>query len=381
MSLSCKIVNRLYYFNLLQRIITIPKTTTMKSTIISIFIALSLFYSCKQGSNSSISGLSSILPSSTGGADEIMFILPDNLYTSATKKAISNEFNKDYRILPQPELKFNISKVEYSIVNSLMYRFRNIVFLANTSEESAVLAMAKEILSKDQFEKLATGEQKTFILRNIWSKPQNVVFIFGKDENDLQANLVISAPSIMDQIAKTDLEEYKKIAYINGVNGKLNEQWKEYYNIQLDIPTEYKIAENKGSFLALRKDIPKGMIFIFFDIINYSGAVPDANYGIKMRNERGHFVSGTDENSYMTTDSTLGFQFNKTIKEQVISYETSGLWRMENDYMGGPFINQYIIDEANNRVILLDGFIYAPGENKKKRYMRQLEGIFSTLKF
>jgi hypothetical protein len=353
----------------------------MKSSIFFIFIALLLSFSCKQGGNSSIGGLSSVLPSSTGGADEIMIILPDNLYTPATKKAISIEFNKNYRILPQPELKFNISKVEYSAVNSLMYRFRNIVFLANTSEESSVLALAKEILSESQFEKLASGEQKTFILRNIWSKPQNVVFIFGKDAMALQANLVSSAPVVMNHIAKTDLEEYKKIAYINGVNGKLNEQWKEYYNIQLDIPSEYKLAENKGSFISLRKEIPKGMIFIFFDIINYSGAIPDANYGIKMRNERGHFVSSSMENSYMTTDSTLGFQFDKTIGDQVIKYETSGLWRMENDYMGGPFINQYIIDEANDRVIFLDGFIYAPGETKKKRYMRQLEGIFSTLEF
>lgn len=351
----------------------------MKLYILSIFIILGILSSCDKAGNSNIGNLSSVLPSSTGGADEIMFILPDNLYTSATKKAINNEFNKEYRILPQPEMKFNISKVEYSIVNSLMYRFRNIVLLASTNEQSAILDLAKEVMTPEQYEKLASGKQQTFILRNIWSKPQNVVFIFGKDETDLQSNLVSSAPEIMDHIAKTDLEEYKKIAYINGVNGSLNKQWKEYYNIQLDIPSEYKLAENEGSFISLRKDIPKGMIFIFFDVINYNGEVPDENFGIKLRNERGHFVSSSDENSYMVSDSTLGFQVNKTVGDQFIQYETSGLWRMENDYMGGPFLNHYIIDDANDRVILLDGFIYAPGENKKKRYMRQLEGIFSTL--
>ena len=355
------------------------KTSIMKYYIFYIFIALSFLSACDKGTKSTINSISSVLPSSTGGADEIMFILPDNLYNLSTKKAINQEFNQEYRILPQPEMKFNISKVEYAIVNNLMYRFRNIVFLANTSEQSQIVALAKEVLSADQFEKLQTGKQKTFILKNVWSKPQNVVFIFGNDENDLQVNLTSSAPQIMDHIAKTDLEEYKKIAYINGVNGKLNEQWKEYYNIQLDIPSDYKLAENDGSFVSLRKDIPKGMIFIYFDIISYSGPVPDVNYGIALRNERGHYVSSGNENTYMTTDSTLGFLSTKTIGDQVIKYETSGLWRMVNDYMGGPFINQYIIDEANNRVILLDGFIYAPGENKKKRYMRQLEGIFSTL--
>lgn len=340
-----------------------------------------LFSSCKpnkEGGGSDI--FSNVLPSATGGADEVMFILPDHLSTSATKQAINQEFNKTYRILPSEESLFNISKVDYSITNSLMYRFRNIVMMANTNQETPILAMAKDILSNEQFEKLESGVQQTFILKNIWSKPQNVVFIFGKDEADLQKNLTASAPSIITHLSKANLEAYKKIAYINGVNGKLNEQWGEYYDISLDIPSEYRIAENEGSFISLRKEIPKGMIFIFFDVINYSGPVPDANYGITLRNERGKYVSSSAPNSYMSTDSTLGFISTKSEDGNLIIYETSGLWRMENDFMGGPFINQYIIDNANKRVILLDGFIYAPGEDKKKRYMRQLEAIFSTLK-
>lgn len=353
----------------------------MKYLNLILIVFVLTFSSCKNGDGGDGSGVfSSVLPSSTGGADEIMFILPDNLNTTATKKAINQEFKKIYRILPQEETSFTISKVDYSIVNSLMYRFRNIVLMANLDQETPILAMAKDILSDNQFESLKSGEQQTFILKNIWSKPQNVIFIFGKDADDLQSNLTASAPGIMNHISQTDLEAHKKIAYINGVNESLNVQWKEYYNIELDIPSEYKIAENEGSFISLRKDIPKGMIFIYFDVINYSDKIPDANYGITLRNERGKYVSSNAPNSYMSTDSTLGFIETKTLKDNLIKYETSGLWKMENDFMGGPFINQYIIDDANNRVILLDGFIFAPGEDKKKRYMRQIEGIFSTLK-
>ena len=100
---------------------------------------------------------------------------------------------------------------------------------------------------------------------------------------------------------------------------------------------------------------------------------------IKLRNERGHYMSSNAPNSYMTTDSVLGFLENKTVKDNIITYETSGLWSMENDFMGGPFITKYIIDNKNNRVIFLDGFMFAPGEDKKKRYMRQIEAIMSTI--
>ncbi len=353
----------------------------MKNRIIFAFL-LVLFLSACNDSNSNKTGgaISSVLPSSTGGADEIMFVIPDQLNTDETKESINTFFNKPYRILPKEENTFNISNVKFSAVNSLMYRYRNIVFIADLQQESGVLAKAKEILSEAQFHQLEKGEQKVFTLRNIWSKPQNAIFIFGNGPEDLQKTMEANAANIQERILKYDLEVYKTIAFIPGINGKLKEQWNEYHQIDYNIPIDYKLSENEGNFVSLRKDINKGMIFLFFDVINYSGPVPDANYAIKLRNERGHYMSSNSENSYMSTDSTLGFIESKTVDGNIITYETSGLWRMENDFMGGPFITRYIIDQDNNRVIFLDGFMYAPGENKKKRYMRQVEAIFSTLK-
>lgn len=351
----------------------------MKNQIILALFSLFLISACNNSSTNSGGALSSVLPSSTGGADEIMFIIPDKLTSEETKESIDANFNENYRVLPKPENTFNISNIKFSAVNSLMYRYRNIVLLADISKESGVLAKAKEVLSDEQFKSLERGEQKVFTLRNIWSKPQNVIFIFGNNPEDLQKTMEVNARSIKNKILKTDLEVYKNIAFLNGINGKLNEQWNEYHNIDYKIPIGYKLSENEGNFVSLRKDVKDGIIFLFFDVINYSGPVPDFNNGINLRNERGHYMSSNSENSYMSTDSTLGFIESKTIKGNVITYETSGLWRMENDFMGGPFITKYIIDQDNNRVIFLDGFMYAPGEDKKKRYMRQVEAIFSTL--
>lgn len=350
----------------------------MKNQTIFAFLFLFLASACNNNSTST-GPISAVLPSSTGGADEIMFVIPDQLFSDDTKKTIDANFNENYRILPKAESTFNISNIKFSAVNSLMYRYRNIVLIADISQESGVIAKAKEVLSEEQFKQLQNGEENVFALRNIWSKPQNVIFIFGDSSEDLQNTMEENARSIKDKILKSDLEVYKNIAFLSGINGKLKEQWKEYHNIDYNVPIGYKLSENDGNFVSLRKDVKDGLIFLFFDVINYSGPVPDVNYGIQLRNERGHYMSSNSENSYMSTDSTLGFIETKTIKGNVITYETSGLWRMENDFMGGPFITKYIIDQDNNRVIFLDGFMYGPGENKKKRYMRQVEAIFSTL--
>ena len=58
--------------------------------------------------------------------------------------------------------------------------------------------------------------------------------------------------------------------------------------------------------------------------------------------------------------------------------ETRGLWKMQNDFMGGPFLSYTFINRATNKVITLDGYIYHPNEDKMA-YIRQLEAIFFGL--
>jgi hypothetical protein len=47
--------------------------------------------------------------------------------------------------------------------------------------------------------------------------------------------------------------------------------------------------------------------------------------------------------------------------------------------MSGPFINYAIVDEKKNRVLILEGFCYAPFKGKRD-FMLELEAIIKTLK-
>lgn len=46
--------------------------------------------------------------------------------------------------------------------------------------------------------------------------------------------------------------------------------------------------------------------------------------------------------------------------------ELRGLWAMEGDMMGGPFVLHAIADEANGRVVVAEMIVYYPGGKKKK---------------
>ena len=62
----------------------------------------------------------------------------------------------------------------------------------------------------------------------------------------------------------------------------------------------------------------------------------------------------------------------------MFAVRTKGLWRLEGDFMGGPFVNYTFVDEKRNKVITIDGYVYAP--NKPKRdLMIQTETIIHSL--
>jgi hypothetical protein len=54
--------------------------------------------------------------------------------------------------------------------------------------------------------------------------------------------------------------------------------------------------------------------------------------------------------------------------------EVRGLWKMENDFMGGPFYSLTIVDEARGRLITVEGYAYAPYFDKRP-YIREVEGV------
>ena len=59
--------------------------------------------------------------------------------------------------------------------------------------------------------------------------------------------------------------------------------------------------------------------------------------------------------------------------------ETRGTWEVKNDYMAGHFLNYIIQDTTNNRLLVMEGFVFSPSI-QKRNYMVELEAIFRSLK-
>ena len=66
-----------------------------------------------------------------------------------------------------------------------------------------------------------------------------------------------------------------------------------------------------------------------------------------------NYFEGTYEGSYMTTEMLIPPSIANTEISGMYALETRGLWRMEGDFMGGPFLSYSIYDEKNDRILPL----------------------------
>ncbi|MEL7161115.1 MAG: DUF4837 family protein, partial [Bacteroidota bacterium] len=90
------------------------------------------------------------------------------------------------------------------------------------------------------------------------------------------------------------------------------------------------------------------------------------------------YISSTLANTYMkVNDTDLPLFTSNTELNGAFAIEGRGIWEMENDFQAGPFISYLINDEKGRQLILVDGFVLAPGE-KKREFMGEVEQVLRT---
>ena len=91
-------------------------------------------------------------------------------------------------------------------------------------------------------------------------------------------------------------------------------------------------------------------------------------------------VPGPLENTYMTTNLMLEPQVKWIRYNKRTFAEMRGLWEVQNDFMGGPFVSHFFVDEDNKYVIAVEAFVYAPRYDKRN-YLRQVESLIYSFEF
>lgn len=293
-------------------------------------------------------------PVVTGKSGEILVLINDALYEGSVGDSLKSVLNDTQIGLPQSEPLFDILHLSHNAFSSMFKTHRSILDLRVSSK---------------------VKESKISVKDEVYAKTQSFMKIEAKNNTEMIKMLTENRNKI---IAYFHLGERNRIIKVIGKNTVQDvfDKVKQKYNFTLTFPSGYTVNKEEGDFLWISKETPttsQGMFIYTYDYLSEDSFTKDAV--VKKRNVLlGNFVPGPLEGSYMTTErgypiSNRHFQFMDHYAS-----ETRGLWKVENDFMGGPFLNITFLDQKSNKVVCLDSYVYYPNHNKRE-LLRELEAV------
>ncbi|MDR3268008.1 MAG: DUF4837 family protein [Tannerella sp.] len=330
------------------------KTPTL--TPIIGFLLLATFGSCQFFSSGS--GAASMGTNATGMPYEIVVVADQTVWNDAAGSKMKDELLMAIPGLPQIEPSMRITYVSPADFNGMMTYVRNILVV--TVDES-------------KYTKASFNTE-----RDKWANGQAVVYFTAPDKPALIDYLDQHQGQLVDYFTKKELGRMANV-YRKTYNTPLLDKLKEKFDIALYVPESFDSYKDTTGFLWTSNNANTGRM----DIVVYTFPYTDANtftkkYLIAMRDSiLGANIPGAFPHSYMATDTLMTMYTPVTLRGKYCGV-LRGLWQMEGDMMGGPFVSHARLDETRNRIVVTEGFVFSP-ETDKRNYIRRLEAVLYTL--
>jgi hypothetical protein len=293
----------------------------------------------------------------TGKPGEIILVIDPYLWESDLGQFFADFCNVPVEALPVDEPSYTLVHIPSDGFNRIFKNHRNIILTDISSQYN---------------------EPRIVVQRNVWAHPQLLIKIVGPNDSTMIAYLNENSDKLrnlleVDERNRT-IENYRK----NRAKG-IDEMLKQQHQVSISVPAGYDVGVDSANFVWLTHevaDMSQGVFIYYYPYTDTNTFTLD--YLVNKRNEFvRRYVPGPVDGSYMKTETQYPVIFRENVKNGVYMAELRGLWRLEKAFMGGPFISHTILDEPRNRVVTVEGFVYAPSLDKRL-YVRELEAILYT---
>lgn len=349
------------------------------SFIIATIFLISSASSCTQQQRASIA----VTPTAYGKVDNIMVIADEYTWTTTIGDTFKNYFETLYPITPQPEPIYDLRyKTPKQFNDGKILRTHRAILIIGALDDmnDPASAVIRKSIGPENVEKAKNNPSYRIAShKDRWAEGQTVIYWFGPTRSELLKTISKDYKEVMKQFNKADTEFFIQQIYAPGSNVDATNAIFANFKIDLKIPTDFILANIDSTSVWLRRETNKtsSNIFITTLPIADSTALNPENHK-RIRNRLTKFYFSTHiEDSYMQIEEEYPIYYQEMTFDKKTALQARGIWKMFNDHMGGSFVTYMIKDPANNRVIILDGFVHAPGQ-KKRPLMRKLDMIFST---
>lgn len=300
---------------------------------------------------------------SIGKTSEILVVVEnEQQWENSIGKTIRKYFGKDQDGLPQPEPLFDIAHVTKSSFSDLLKKHRNI-FIVEIDKNSV--------------------EPKVEMVENHWAQPQVVVRITAPNKNLFIQTFEKNADLFLEKYDQTERERIKAVLK-PASESKAAAAIRKNFGISMIIPEDFHLVTSKPNFVWVRKETVEYSqgFFIFKEAYKDTAQFSSASIKARINRILKQYVPGPTEGSYMALDEKYYVPEPKIVTDFPTNYavELRGLWDVENDFMGGPYVCYTFTDPGHEYIITLFGYVYHPSK-EKRNLLRQVEALLYSVKF
>lgn len=297
-----------------------------------------------------------LLPNISGKAGEVIVVMDKSDWESTLGNSVRDLLACDCPYLPQKEPLYSLANVTPTGFTELFRVHRNIVFMdINPQVTKASVALKKDV----------------------WAAPQCMLQVSAPDAETADSLIHADGAIILASIEQAERERVIRNSMLYEEKS-IAESVNKVFGGSAHFPTGYKLRKITDDFawIADDKQFTTQGIFVY----KYPAAEAD-NFTLEniiaKRNEiLKDNVPGMFDNTYMiTTDASVWEPSVEYLKFRGRDFaQVRGLWEVQNDYMGGPFVSHSFYSQDGKDIIVLDAFVYAP-KYDKRQYLRQTESI------
>ena len=273
-------------------------------------------------------------------------------------RALYDVLDTDVPGLPQSERSFRMMYTSPANYDATLKLIRNII-----------IADVQDIYTQPKFK----------YAKDVYASPQTILTIQAPDEASFETFVTENKQTIIDFFTRAEMN--RQITQLEKKhNDYVSTKVKSMFDCDVWVPAELSSTkQGENFFWAGTNAATADQNFVIYSFPYRDKNTFTKEYFVQMRDSvMKANIPGAKEGMYMATDTLMTDVRPLNIQGEY-ALEARGLWRMKGDFMGGPYVSHMRLDPVNQRIIVVEAFIYSP-DKLKRNLMRQMEASLYTLR-
>lgn len=301
-----------------------------------------------------------VVTRSVGFAYEVLVVMDLAQWQGAMGEAVNENLSAPIPYLPQPEPCMKVSYTQSSEFSGFLKLVRNILIVD---------------INPDLYTKVSLSTEK-----DTWASSQVVLRMKAPNDKSVVDYLAEQPSVLTDYFSQIEMD--RAVALLEDTYSSIvMNVLRTKHNLELKVPEEMEAYKDTTDFFWTTNNANTGrmdMVVYTFPYTSKETFTPE--YLVAKRDSvMKANLPGSFPNSYMATEARAGVGYSAITVNGKYCGVMRGLWKVVGDMMGGPFVSHIRLDEENQRVVVVEGFVYAP-ETNKRNYIRRLEAALFTLR-